>query len=69
MYKQLHPGVVATENGKFWSLSTRIGELTKITYLCIAITSYQLSFWVGPLDGIQCPHRADVCKSLLVGQH
>ena len=23
---------------------------------------------VGPLDWIQCPHRADVCKSLLVGQ-
>ena len=23
----------------------------------------------GPLDSIHCPHRADVCKSLLIGHH
>ena len=27
------------------------------------------SFLIGPPDSIQCPHRADVCKFMLVGLH
>ena len=35
----------------------------------LTVRLYQPLVRVGSLDGIQCPHRADECKSLLVGQH
>ena len=39
-------------------------------YICIYICIYRFyrSFLVGPLDCIQCPHRTNVCKFLLVSQ-
>ena len=37
--------------------------------LRIAIRPKWPSILAGPLDWIQCPHRADICKSLLIVQH
>ena len=35
--------------------------------LSLAICPYQPLVLINPLDGIQCPHRADECKFLLAG--
>ena len=37
--------------------------------LTLVIHHYYSLLSVGPLDSIQCLHRADVYKSLLVSQH
>ena len=38
-------------------------------YLTLTICPNRSSFLVGPLDSIQCPLRADVCKFLLLSLH
>ena len=37
------------------------------SFLSFTIRLYCPSLLVGPLECIQCPHRVDVCKSLMVG--
>ena len=49
---------------KFLSLS-RCAD-NRFTWLFLAISHYQSSFLASLLGGIQCPHRADKCKFLLI---
>ena len=37
--------------------------------LSLSPRPYHPPFLARPLDSIQCPHSADICKSFLVGQH
>ena len=38
-------------------------------WISLNIRPYRPSLLAGPVDVIQCPHIADACKSLMVGQH
>ena len=40
-----------------------------LTAVSLTMSPYHPLFLVSPLDGIQCLHRVDVDKSLLVGKH
>ena len=40
-----------------------------VSWLFLAIHPYHTLFMVGLLTGIECQHRVDECKFLLVGQH
>ena len=43
--------------------------MLQITWsLSLAVRHYHPSLLVSPLNSIQCPHRADECKFLRVGQ-
>ena len=48
---------------------SKIISTTRSTIIITIISLYWPLLLVSPLDRIQCPHKPDECKFLLVGQH